>query len=52
MEKLLDSTICEHLNTLDSCVVNYSDGCFVVLHRVRTKQHLIVREGRLWWCNG
>ena len=23
--KLLDSMICEHLNALNSCVVNYSD---------------------------
>ena len=25
-------------------MVNYSDECFVALHRVRTKQHLIVQE--------
>ena len=42
--KLLDSDICEHLNALNSCVVNYSDECFVVLQRARTKQHLIVQE--------
>ena len=29
--KLLDSAI-------NSCVVNYSDECFVALHRARTKQ--------------
>ena len=42
--KLLDSTICEHLNALNSCVVNYNHECFDVLHRARTKQHLIVLE--------
>ena len=42
--KLFDSVICEHLSALNSCVVNYSDECFVVLLRVRTKQHLIVLE--------
>ena len=35
--KLLNSTICEHLNALNSCVVNYRDECFVALHRARTK---------------
>ena len=35
--KLLDSAICEHLNALNSCVVNYSDECLVALHRARTK---------------
>ena len=40
--KLLDSAIWEHLNALNSCVVYYIDECFVVLHRARTKQHLIV----------
>ena len=39
--KLFDSAICDALN---SCVVNYSDECFVVLRRARTKQHLIVLE--------
>ena len=29
---------------LNSCMVNYSDKCFLVLHRARTKQHLIVLE--------
>ena len=38
--KLLDSAICKHLNALNSYVVNYSDECFVVLQRARTKQHL------------
>ena len=42
--KLLDSTICEHLNALNRCVVNYGDECFVILHRARTKQHRIVLE--------
>ena len=37
--KLLNSAVCEHLN---SCVINYSNQCFVALHRARTKQHLIV----------
>ena len=37
--KLLDSTICEHLNALNSCGVDYSNSCFVALHRARTKQH-------------
>ena len=41
--KFLDSAICEHLNALNSCVVN-SDECFVALNRARTKQHLIVLE--------
>ena len=42
--KLLGSAICEHLNALNSCVVNYRDECFAALHRARTKQHLIVLE--------
>ena len=42
--KLFDSTICEYLNTINICVVNYSDECFVVLQRARPKQHLIVLE--------
>ena len=42
--KLLDSAICDHLNALNSCVVNYSDDCLVVFHRARTKQHRIVLE--------
>ena len=42
--KLLNSAICEHLNALNSCMVNYSDRCFVVLHRARTKQYFIVLE--------
>ena len=42
--KMPDSAICEHLNALNSCVINYSDKCFVVLHRAWTKQHLIVLE--------
>ena len=37
------SPICEHLNALDSCVVNYNK-CFGALHRARTKQHLVVLE--------
>ena len=41
---LLDSVICEHLNALNSYVVNYSDECFAALLRARTKQHLIVLE--------
>ena len=41
---VLHSAICEHSNALNSYVVNYSDECFVVLHRARTKQHLIVLE--------
>ena len=39
--KLLDSAICEHLNAINSCVVNYNKECFGVLHRARTKQHLV-----------
>ena len=42
--KLLDSNLCEHLNALNSHFVNHSDECFLVLHRARTKQHLIVIE--------
>ena len=42
--KLLDSAICEHLNAINSCAVNYNDECFGVLHRARTKQHLVVLE--------
>ena len=42
--KLLDSAFCEHLNVLNSCVVNYSDECFVVLDRAWTKLQLIVLE--------
>ena len=42
--KLVDSTICEHWNALNSCVVNYTNECFVVLRKARTKQHLIVLE--------
>ena len=41
--KLLNSAICEHLNALNSCVVNYRDEYFMALHRARTK-HLIVQE--------
>ena len=41
---LLDSALWEHLNALNSCVVNYSDDCFVVSYRVLTKQHIIVLE--------
>ena len=40
--KLLDSAICEHLNVINNCAVNYIDECFGVLLRARTKQHLIV----------
>ena len=42
--KLLYSAICEHWNALNSCVVNCRDECFVVLHKTRTKQYLIVLE--------
>ena len=42
--KLLDSAICEHLNAINSCAVNYNDKCFGVLHRARTKQHLVILE--------
>ena len=42
--KLLDSAICEHLNTLNSCAVYYNDECLGVLHRARRKQHLVVLE--------
>ena len=42
--KLLDSAICEHLNISNSYAVNYNDECFCVLHRARTKQHLVVLE--------
>ena len=41
---MLDSAICEHLNALNSCVVNYSYECFVVLQRAQTKRHLFVLE--------
>ena len=42
--QMLDSTICEHLNAMNTCVANHNDECFAVLHRVRTKQHLNVLE--------
>ena len=41
--KLLYSAICEHLNALNRCVVDYSDGCFEALHRTWTRQHLLHR---------
>ena len=40
--KLPDSAICEHLNAINNCAVNYNDVCFGVLHRARTKEHLVV----------
>ena len=42
--KQLNSVICEHLNAINSGVVNYNDECFVVLHRAKTKQHLVILE--------
>ena len=42
--KLLDFTICEHLNALNSCAVNYNDECFGVWHKAGTKKHLVVLE--------
>ena len=38
--KLLNSAICEHLSAMNSCVVNYNNDCFGVLHRAWAKQHL------------
>ena len=40
--QMLDSAICKHLNVINTCVANYNDECFAVLHRARTKQHLNV----------
>ena len=45
--KLLNSAICEYLNALNSCAVNYNNECFGVLHRAGTKQHLVVLEAIL-----
>ena len=42
--KLLDSVICEHLSAINSCAGYYNNECFGVLHRARTKQHLLVLE--------
>ena len=32
------------MNAINNCAVNYDDECFGVLHRARTKQHLVVLE--------
>ena len=42
--KLLDSAICEHLNAINNCVIDYNDEYFDVLYRARTKQHLVFLE--------
>ena len=41
--KLLDSAIYEYLNAMNG-VVNYNDECFGILHRAKTKQHLVLLE--------
>ena len=38
--KLLDSSICEHLNALNNCVINYRDECFMALRRAMTSNCL------------
>ena len=42
--KLLNFAICEYLNAINSCAVNYNGECFGVSHRARAKQHLVVLE--------
>ena len=40
----MDSSIGEHLLTINSCRTNFEDDCFSVLHRARDKIHLKVLE--------
>ena len=47
--KFLDSSICENLNALNSCVINYSNECLVVLHRTRTKKTSNCPGGHLYF---
>ena len=40
--QVIDSAIGEHLLSINSCQKRYQDGWFSVLHRARSKIHLII----------
>ena len=39
-----DSAIAKHLSSINACRADYTDECFSVLHRARSKQHLNILE--------